>query len=31
MGETVYCDDCLALGRPWGRGRAAIAYGDVGR
>ena len=31
MGETVYCDDCLALGRSWGRGRAAIAYRDVGR
>lgn len=25
------CDDCLAIARPWGRGRAALAYGGKGR
>ncbi len=27
----VLCDDCLAQDRPWGRGRAALAYRDNGR
>jgi len=26
-----YCDDCLKLARPWGRGRAALLYKDNGR
>ncbi len=29
--ETVLCDDCLTLPRPWGRGRAAMVYRDNGR
>lgn len=28
---TEYCDDCLKLARPWGRGRAALLYKDNGR
>ena len=27
----AFCDDCLMTPRPWERGRAAIAYRDVGR
>lgn len=30
-GEPVYCDDCLAVARPWRRGRAAMLYGETGR
>jgi predicted amidophosphoribosyltransferase len=30
-GHPVHCDDCLALGRPWDRGRAALLYRDNGR
>ncbi|MBC2836074.1 ComF family protein [Paragemmobacter straminiformis] len=30
-GEGAQCDDCLMLGRPWERGRAAFLYRDVGR
>lgn len=29
--EIAHCDDCLAIGRPWERGRAAFLYSDVGR
>jgi predicted amidophosphoribosyltransferase len=28
---TVHCDDCLAIARPWERGRAALVYGDGAR
>lgn len=28
---AVHCDDCLRIARPWNKGRAAIAYKDVGR
>ena len=27
----LVCDDCRATGRPWGRGRAVMAYGGTGR
>lgn len=30
-GGVEYCDDCLALARPWQRGRAALLYRDKGR
>ena len=30
-GQSTYCDDCLAVDRPWETGRAAISYRDVGR
>lgn len=30
-GERVLCDDCRTLARPWGRGRAALAYAGKGR
>jgi predicted amidophosphoribosyltransferase len=30
-GTRLLCDDCLALPRPWSRGRAAIAYRGTGR
>jgi ComF family protein len=30
-GETAICDDCIAIARPWGRGRAALMYQDNGR
>jgi ComF family protein len=30
-GETAVCDDCLAIARPWHRGRAALLYQDNGR
>jgi ComF family protein len=31
-GESdALCDDCLAIARPWQRGRAAFAYRDTGR
>lgn len=30
-GTTDHCDDCLAMPRPWERGRAALGYRDLGR
>ncbi|MCV2867382.1 double zinc ribbon domain-containing protein [Defluviimonas sp. WL0002] len=30
-GRAEYCDDCLAIARPWSRGRAALVYKDLGR
>ena len=30
-GRPEYCDDCLMLARPWGRGRSALLYKDNGR
>ncbi len=30
-GAPVHCDDCLAVPRPWSRGRAALTYGGTGR
>jgi ComF family protein len=30
-GHTVACDDCLAIARPWERGRAAMIYCDGAR
>jgi predicted amidophosphoribosyltransferase len=30
-GAAVHCDDCLTIARPWGRGRAAMLYGETGR
>lgn len=30
-GRAELCDDCLGLSRPWGRGRAVMAYRDNGR
>jgi len=30
-GRAEYCDDCLAIARPWSRGRAAFLYKDKGR
>lgn len=29
--EAVQCDDCLAIARPWSRGRAAMLYRDNAR
>ena len=29
--HSVLCDQCLAIARPWARGRAAIAYAGNGR
>jgi len=29
--EALRCDDCLAIARPWKRGRAAFLYGETGR
>lgn len=29
--ETVTCDDCLSIARPWSAGRAAMIYQDNGR
>lgn len=29
--DAVFCDDCLALPRPWGKGRAAMEYAGAGR
>jgi ComF family protein len=31
LGTPVQCDDCMALARPWLRGRAALMYKDNGR
>ena len=30
-GASDLCDDCIALPRPWSRGRAAFGYADAGR
>ncbi|MCM2561941.1 ComF family protein [Lutimaribacter sp. EGI FJ00015] len=30
-GEIAHCDDCLAIARPWARGRAALLYEGNGR
>lgn len=30
-GRPVHCDDCLTMGRPWSRGRAAMLYKDNAR
>ena len=30
-GEVALCDDCLAIARPWSRGRAALVYAGTGR
>lgn len=30
-GGIAHCDDCLAIGRPWERGRAVFLYRDTGR
>lgn len=29
--ERALCDDCLTIGRPWERGRAALMYAENGR
>lgn len=29
--ETVQCDDCMKIARPWDHGRAALVYSGVGR
>lgn len=29
--DHVYCDECLAMPRPWSAGRAALEYKDAGR
>lgn len=31
MGGVVHCDDCLAIARPWSRGRAVMRYDGTGR
>lgn len=30
-GETVHCDTCIRAPKPWAHGRAALAYGGMGR
>lgn len=30
-GETVQCDDCMTIARPWDHGSAVLAYSGVGR
>jgi ComF family protein len=30
-GHPEHCDDCLTLGRPWSKGRAALLYSGTGR
>lgn len=30
-GESLICDDCMQIARPWDKGRAAIRYKDIGR
>jgi ComF family protein len=30
-GAALRCDDCLAIARPWTKGRAALAYDGTGR
>lgn len=31
LGRVEHCDDCMAIARPWSRGRAALLYRDNGR
>ena len=31
QGQPEFCDDCLTIARPWGRGRAALLYKDKAR
>jgi len=30
-GESILCDDCMTIARPWSKGRAAILYSKNGR
>lgn len=30
-GESILCDDCMSIARPWTKGRAAMMYKDNGR
>jgi ComF family protein len=30
-GQRLQCDDCMAIARPWDRGRAALVYNGIGR
>jgi ComF family protein len=30
-GQTVHCDDCLTIARPWAQGRAVFRYTGTGR
>ncbi|SMX24950.1 DNA utilization protein GntX [Boseongicola aestuarii] len=30
-GVSDHCDDCIAIPRPWSKGRAAVSYRDAGR
>lgn len=30
-GEVDYCDDCIAIARPWSKGRTALVYSGKGR
>jgi len=30
-GDSAVCDDCIAIARPWGQGRAALLYRDNAR
>ena len=30
-GESILCDDCMTIARPWTKGRAALLYKDNGR
>ncbi|WP_373634909.1 double zinc ribbon domain-containing protein [Yoonia sp. SS1-5] len=30
-GESLQCDDCMTIARPWDKGRAALVYSGVGR
>ena len=30
-GQRLQCDDCMAIARPWDRGRAALVYTGIGR
>jgi len=30
-GESVLCDNCMTIARPWAKGRAALLYKDNGR
>jgi predicted amidophosphoribosyltransferase len=30
-GESILCDDCMTIARPWKQGRAALLYKDTGR
>jgi len=30
-GDTLQCDDCMKIARPWDQGRAALIYAGIGR